>query len=167
MKKKGFEELTRLLPARSAAAVTLGILMLGQSVLASDAAVFKWTDENGVVHYSDVPLDPRAEDTGVRSTRTDASRIREEQLLAWEREQRDEEDREAGEQEAKAAQARQSEDREVAAERCAQARGRAERYATAHRLYEPLPDGGRRYLTDEQLTAAREAAKLEVTEWCD
>lgn len=167
MKKKGIQELTQLLPTRGVAAATLAMLILGQSAIAADAAVFKWTDENGVVHYSDVPLDPRAEDTGVRSERTDARRIREEQLLAWEREQRDEEERETEDQRARVTQARQTEDRAVTAERCATARERAERYATAHRLYEPMPDGERRYLTDEQLTAARDAAELEVTEWCD
>jgi len=166
VREKGIKVVKRLLSSRGAAAATLAILLFGHQALASEAAVFKWTDENGIVHYSDVPLDPQAEDTGVRSKTTDARRIREEQLLAWERQQRDEEERETEQQQAGVTQARQAADREEIANRCTNARVRAERYATAHRLYEPMPDGGRRYLTDAQLSAAREAAELEITQWC-
>ncbi len=39
------------------------------------------------------------------------------------------------------------------AEQCAKARERDASYSTSKRLYESLPDGQRRYLTDAELTA--------------
>jgi len=50
---------------------------------------------------------------------------------------------------------------------CNAARERYKVYTTAPRLYETLPGGERRYLTDDELTAARVQAKADVEQWCD
>jgi len=159
---QGTRSLTRRLPW--AAAFIIGLI--GTQALASEAAVFKWTDENGIVHYSDVPLDAQARDTGMRSERTDDRAIREQQLLQWEQSQKTSAEEQEDAQGQRVAAQRQAEDQTVIADRCTNARVRAERYANAHRLYEPQPNGDRRYLTDEQLSAARKAAELEVIQWC-
>ena len=57
--------------------------------------------------------------------------------------------------------------REERASLCESARDRLERYETAHRLYRPLEDGEREYLSDEELDAERAAARQSVDEWCD
>jgi type IV secretory pathway VirB10-like protein len=153
--------------ARGAAYALGALLILGSAaVAAGDAEVYKWVDDNGVVHYSDVPDNARAVETGIRYGRTNAARVEQEQAqqLAAMREQAQADD--ARREERRAAEARQAEDSGVQADRCAAARERAKRYATAHRLYEPLPNGDRRYLSDEETTAAREAAELEIEEWC-
>ena len=41
------------------------------------------------------------------------------------------------------------------------------RYTTAPRLYESLPDGGRRYLTDDEIDQARASAMDDVDAWCN
>jgi len=50
---------------------------------------------------------------------------------------------------------------------CNAARERFNVYTTAPRLYETLPGGERRYLTEEELTKARAEAKADTEKWCD
>ena len=50
---------------------------------------------------------------------------------------------------------------------CNAARERFNVYTTAPRLYETLPGGERRYLTEDELTAAREQAQADIEKWCD
>ena len=60
-------------------------------------------------------------------------------------------------------------DAEVAAQNaanCATAKERAEKYNSHGRLYKPLPNGEREYLSDEELDAARAEAASAVAEWC-
>ena len=153
--------------SRTLNALAAGALLLAAGPLAAtEAEVFKWTDAAGIVHYSDVPVDSTAQGTGIRSERTDRRQVREQQLRQWEQQRRDERQQEEQAAEEQVAAARQAEDATIQATRCASARDKASKYETAHRLFEPLPNGDRRYLTDEELTAAREAAELEVTEWC-
>jgi hypothetical protein len=140
--------------------------LLAAPAVAEDTDVYKWVDQNGVVHYSDVPVDENAVATGIRSERTDRRRVEEEQRREWDQRREDEQQQaEQAEQERQSA-SRTAQAAADEADRCATARERAERYTTAHRLFEPLPDGGRRYLTDEETTAARASAEAEVERWC-
>jgi Domain of unknown function (DUF4124) len=50
---------------------------------------------------------------------------------------------------------------------CDVATERLERYQVSHRLYRSLPDGGREYLTDEEIDEARSKAAAEVDKWCN
>lgn len=50
---------------------------------------------------------------------------------------------------------------------CAIARERVESYSMARRLYREAPDGGREYLSDQEITEARAQATADVQEWCD
>jgi hypothetical protein len=52
------------------------------------------------------------------------------------------------------------------AERCTKARDKYEKYLTSRKLYEEQPDGQRRYLSGEELDAARNAAKTNMDVWC-
>ena len=52
------------------------------------------------------------------------------------------------------------------AERCAQARERAERYEISHRLYRVKEGGEREYLNDAEIDAARATAQAAVSSWC-
>ena len=53
------------------------------------------------------------------------------------------------------------------AENCEIARDRAQRFAISHRIYRPLPDGEREYLSSEEIDEARARAEADVQEWCD
>jgi hypothetical protein len=151
------------------------LLFLGLVAVAGQAAaekeVFRWVDDDGVVHYSDRPTDPRARSTGVTFSATDPGRIREQELRKWEQERQADADASDEEQqrpaeEAMAANLKAQEER-VRQLECNAARERFATYTTAPRLYESLPGGERRYLTEEELTAARTQAEKDVETWCN
>ena len=50
---------------------------------------------------------------------------------------------------------------------CTIARERIERYTISRRLFRPLPDGEREYLSDAESDEARARAVADVQEWCD
>ena len=166
MKRQGSISRARARAATAAIAAAAAMLA-GSMAAAGEAEVYKWVDENGVVHYSDVPDNARAVETGIRYGRTDTRRVEQQQLKEWERAEAQARQDEADRAEQRAAAQRQAEDRATQSDRCTAARERAQRYASAHRLYEPLPNGDRRYLTDEETSAARKAAELEAEEWCN
>jgi len=142
-------------------------LILAAGLADAQKEVYRWVDRDGKVIYSDVPLDPDAQPTGLtyqatspgqvaaRQQRANAQYARAEEQAAVEAEQ-------AGESEQKRQEATRQ--REIG---CAAARKRLETYTTAPRLYEKTPDGGRRYLTDDEIDQARASAMDDVTAWCD
>ena len=52
------------------------------------------------------------------------------------------------------------------ADQCGKSRERYEKYSTSQRLYEMLPDGSRRYLSDAEIEAARASAKASMDVMC-
>jgi hypothetical protein len=143
-------------------ALTLAVL----AVASAQADVYKFVDEKGRVQYTDKPQTLPAERLNVRSQKTDPAVV---QARAEDERQRMEASsrtREAG--------ARQAADQREAAEltakdraeRCTKARERYDNYMMSQRLYEALPDGERRYLSDAELDAARANAKTAMDELC-
>ncbi|MGD8977575.1 MAG: DUF4124 domain-containing protein [Gammaproteobacteria bacterium] len=129
--------------------------------------VYRWVDGAGNVIYSDVPLDPDAQPTGLTYRPTSPGQVAARQQQANAQYARAEE--QAG-VEAEQAEETAKKREEAARQReigCAAARKRMETYTTAPRLYETLPDGGRRYLTDDEIDQARAGAMDDVTAWCD
>lgn len=127
------------------------------------AEVYRYVDEDGNVSYSDRPVGANAEQI-VISTQTptvaaapaqpggdsaDAAGLPEETVQRERREPTPEE---------------RAEDR---AANCTIARERVERYAISRRLFRPLPDGEREYLSDAEIDEARARAAADVEEWCD
>lgn len=56
---------------------------------------------------------------------------------------------------------------QIRAENCDKAKTRLLSYNTARRLYRPLENGEREYLTDDDLDSERMEAQELVDEWCD
>jgi hypothetical protein len=142
--------------------VTSACLALALTIPAVAGEIYRSVDENGVTVYTDRPPYPGAQPISIHSRPTDLAAVAEEQarLLG-------EDDpnlvppppaERARDPQAEAAQR---------AEQCRLARERAQTYATSQRLYEPLPDGGRRYLTDEELDRARDEAQQAVARFCE
>jgi len=145
------------------------ILSLGAALLASQAVaadVYRFVDAQGNVQYTDKPallpaeklaVQSRATDAAELASRTDAERAR---LAA----------NDAARQQGTAQQADQRNAAQITAtakaEQCKKARERFDAYTVSQRLYEELPDGQRRYLSDAELTAARGAAKASMDEMC-
>ncbi len=146
-------------------ALMLAALVAGGS-LANE--VYRWVDKDGNVHYSDRPPEegrvdvmdmPKSPPPSAGQTAA-VTEARETELTQWEHAQQSA--RKRAEEEA----AQESEET-LRAENCEKARVRLASYSTARRVYEELEGGGRRYLTDGELSAAREGAQEAVDKWCD
>lgn len=132
------------------------------------AEVYRWVDEQGKVHFSDRPKnggaqkleisEPEPNSDGIDQQRLDTERkIQQERMLDAYREERE-----------KRQQARlksEAEERQRS-KNCAYARNRLREYGNS-RLYQPLEDGGRRYLDNEERQREIERAEASVQRWCD
>ncbi|MES9955753.1 MAG: DUF4124 domain-containing protein [Sedimenticola sp.] len=148
----------------------LAVLLLAGSCIAdSVAGVYRWVDEDGRVHFGDRPPVSEAKEVEIRE-QTPASTVaprgaavpidrrkRQQRMLDVYREERE------AKKEAKAKAAAEKQER---ATRCAYARDRLKSYEGAV-IYEPRPDGSRRFLSDSE--REREVARVRqaVKRWCD
>ncbi|MBT8136981.1 MAG: DUF4124 domain-containing protein [Gammaproteobacteria bacterium] len=129
---------------------------------AASANVYKWTDATGRVHFSDKPPATAAEKLDIETQRTDpeqlSARLTDEPAqqaqpgtIVADESQQDEFERE------------QNIRRD---ENCARARDALASLLSATRIYEPLPDGGRRYLEEDEVDQRMTDARRDVDEWC-
>lgn len=145
---------------------SLAALTLAVVAVTAQADVYKFVDEQGRVQYTDKPQTLPAERLNVRSQKSDPAAT---QARAEEERKR----LEASNRARQTGSANAADQRDAAelnakdrAERCTKARERYDNYMMSQRLYEPLPDGGRRYLTDAELDTARASAKATMDELC-
>lgn len=136
-------------------------------VSAIHAEVYRWVDERGKVHFSDRPnqggaqkleINEPSDAAGIDQQRLDAERrMQQEKLLDAYREER-----ELRQQERRKAE-------EAGRQRstnCAYARNRLREYGNS-RLYEPLEDGGRRYLDSDERQREIDRVRASVEHWCN
>jgi hypothetical protein len=134
---------------------------------AQASEVYKTTDAQGRPVYTDKPPTLPAERLKVQSATTDTVDVQkrkeaEAQRLA---------EKEAGDKKAADTSAKERAANELSAEdrakRCQQARERYDNVSGHVRLYEPGPtEGERRYLSAEEIDAARASAKQVMEEFC-
>ena len=151
-----------------AAVLLAGILFLGVTSMAGAQVVYKWVDDVGVTNFGTQPpygVDAERTTTRIHSTnrqavqaRVDTSAERNAALVT----RLQQENEQTAERKAEA-----KKDREIRAENCAKARKQVTDYYDARRLYRPLANGERDYLSDDELTEARENAENLASEWCD
>jgi len=128
--------------------------------------IYKWTDEDGNVHYEDRPSgDPSEERLDIAYRRTDSSAVNNRlQARVDARTARDE-----ARSVAAAAEKEAADNAAVEAERkktCERARARLESYVQSRRLYRTDANGERVYLDDTQRNEARQKAEEQVSEFC-
>lgn len=151
--------------------IITGVLVVGlisAAHAADHTALYKWVDEKDVTHYSErVPYGVKAELIAIRREGASArvvtapSSQRQSALSQAAQVRKGQEDEAAEQAEKKRQQAANQ-----AAENCRIARERLTRYTEAYRLYRPLPNGERDYLTSEQIDAERAGAIESVNKWC-
>lgn len=128
--------------------------------------IYKWTDENGNVHYEDRPSGAATEERlALTFRRTDGGAVNQRVQARLDREATREEARSA----AAAAEQEAADEAAAAAERaqaCERARARLETYLQSRRLYRTDENGERVYLDDTQRQEARRKAEEQVTEFC-
>lgn len=140
------------------------LLTAASAVLVAGAAaadVYKFKDDKGNVLYTDKPSTLPAERLNIQSQKTDVVAV---QARAQEEAKRQQESQQTAQQSPATAAPQDSEANK--AESCAKARDRFDKYTTSQRLYEALPDGQRRYLSDAELDAARASAKASMDVLC-
>lgn len=134
----------------------------------TQAQIYKWVDENGVVHYADQPQSDDAVRSDIESGRTDTDAARENlrasvalnqeqnsRILAPPTDEFSDLDPEQAE-----------EMRELRRQSCDAARRKLTEFTEARRLFKLAEDGSKIYLNEEDTLAARAEAQAAVTEFC-
>lgn len=151
---------------RSALTLTLTVAAYVLTAQSASADVYEYKDEKGNKLYTDKPRTLPAQRLDIKTQKTDTVAVQARQEQDMKRMQ----DNERVRQQVNAAQRDQSEAKQLSekdkAERCTKARERYDSYMNSRRLYEQGPDQERRYLSDIELTAARDSAKASMDALC-
>jgi hypothetical protein len=145
-----------------AVALTLAAAAAGTAV-AGD--IFKWTDEDGNVHFGDRPEGEDPERLAIQSKPTDPAHVQ-----AMVQARADAAAKAAEEQAAAAPQGPSPEElqaqADARAEKCSKYREQLQRFVQSRRLYRQDENGERVYLDEEETQAARERVENQVQEFC-
>lgn len=148
----------------------LGTTLLAGFVLAAVGSVageiYKWTDENGTVHYGDRPTGTEStERLPISSDPTDPARIQ--QIVQARHDAR------AAREEAEAARAASEPtpealraEAEERAQKCTTYKERLQTFITSRRLYRHDENGERIYLDEQETLDARARVQDKVEEYC-
>jgi hypothetical protein len=146
-----------------ALAITLSIAVIGS---AQTNEIYKRVDADGNVHYGDRPSgDPGEEVMAIQSRPTDPAQVQQ-QVQARHDEQ-------AAAAEAAAAAPQGPSREELAAEaeerqqKCNEYTQRLETYIEKRHLYREEEDGGRYYLTEEEMMQAQDDVSGKIDEFCN
>jgi hypothetical protein len=150
---------------KTALTLLVTALTLAGAALASET-IYKWTDENGEVHYGDRPSGAESEERlNLTYRRTSGAAVQQRVQARLDRQAARAEEKtveEAARQDA-ADKAAAAAEREQA---CANARAQLASYVEGRRLYRTDASGERQYLDDAQRAEARRKAEEKVSEHC-
>lgn len=131
------------------------------------AAVYKWTDEHGQVHFSDRPVADEAKEVEIRTKvpeggsgrriAPDRKELRRRMLDSYEQERADK--REAAK--------KAKQEKEARKKKCLNARARYDEYSTVGGIYNYLESGEREYLNKSQREQFIAQLKADVKRYCD
>lgn len=145
-----------------------GILFLIAAGTVGANEIYKWTDENGNVHYEDRPTSEMPADAqivAVASQRTDPEVVAASIAARQERDEARAEARSARQEaERKAAEEREAAEQQAA--KCDEYRARLETYVASRRLYKLGDNGERVYLDDAQMQQARNELQQRIMDSC-
>ena len=127
--------------------------------------IYKWTDEDGNVHFGDTPVGTEAEKVAIQSRRTNAERVQAEQQA------REATAAQASEEEAAAVSQGPTEEEIQArvaerAKKCDTYRARLTSFVQSRRIYREDENGERVYMNEEEMQEAREKVENQVQEYC-
>jgi len=145
-----------------AIALMLAVTVAGGAV-AGD--IYKWTDEEGNVHFGDRPLGEDPERLSIQSKPTDSARV-DAMVQA-----RASAAAKAAEEEAAATPEGPSPEElqaqaDAREQKCDSYRAQLQKYITSRRLYREDESGERVYLDEAETLAARERVENQVQEFC-
>ncbi|HZD53001.1 MAG TPA: DUF4124 domain-containing protein [Woeseiaceae bacterium] len=145
--------------------VTTALAAAASAVAAAD--IYKWTDENGIVHFGDRPSGAQTQQVvHIQSDRTDPAKVQ-----ARVQARRDAAEAAASDEEAAAGEEPSEEELRAKererAEKCAMYKERLQTFLTSRRLYREDENGERVYLNEEETLAARAKVQEQIVEYCD
>jgi len=142
-------------------------LMLAVTAASTAVAgdIFKWTDEDGDVHFSDVPVSAEAKKVAIQSRPTNPAHV---QAMV---QSRTDAAAKAAEEQAAATPTGPSPEElqaqaDARAEKCSTSRAQLQKYVTSRRLYRQDENGERVYLDEDEMQAARERVENQVQDYC-
>ena len=145
-----------------AVALMLAVTAAGTAV-AGD--IYKWTDEEGNVHFSDRPTGEAPERLAIQSRPTDPARVQ-----AMVRTRADAAAKAAEEEAAATPEGPSPEElraqADERAQKCSTYKAQLQKYVTSRRLYREDESGERVYLEEEEMQAVRERVENQVQEFC-
>ena len=127
--------------------------------------IYKWTDEQGNVHYGDRPTGAETEERlAITSKSTDPAKVQA-QVQARQTARASAAEEEAAEPQGPTPEelAAQAKERD---EKCATYKARLQKFLTSRRLYREDENGERVYLDENEMLAARERVQGQVEEYC-
>ncbi len=159
--------------ARRALALA-AMVVLGALALPAAAAVYKWVDPQGRIHYSDRPPPPEGKllsvDTSVQNAlggrSSEPARPAAQQPAASSPSATVAGPAASPEAQARAKQEVDADVENAQAEQCKQAQTRYQNYVRSRRLYKEGPNKERIYLSDQEIETERLQAKHDVDELC-
>jgi hypothetical protein len=141
------------------------IIALALAGTLSAEQVYKWIDEDGNVHYSDLPV-AGAELVTVQSRPTDSDLVKNEQQAVADYEVERAERQEAAAAQAEATAEKRAADKERQAN-CAKYTERQVRFTENRRIYRMDENGERVYYDEEEMAAARANVADMVAKYCN
>lgn len=147
--------------------LSLGILSLGVMSNARAQTIYKWVDGEDVTHFSvQPPLGIEAERTSIKVRHTNRQALQARSTATAQRNAAVATRKQHEKEQAAEDQIQAKNDQQMRVENCEKAKTRLLTYNTARRLYRPLENGEREYLTDDELDGERAEAQALVDEWC-
>lgn len=141
------------------------ILSAGLASNATASEIYKWTDADGNVHYTDKPMDPSSEHLTIASRATDNAGVQAQTQARLERQA-------TAAEEAANAPAGPTRDELRAeakerAEKCSLYRERMTRFVQSRHLYREGENGERVYLDESEKAAAEQKVQDQINEYCN
>ena len=141
------------------------ILSVALASAATASEIYKWTDEDGNVHYTDTPVNESSERLDIASRSTDTDQVRAQTQARLDRQSA------AAEAAANAPAGPSPEElraeKKERAEKCSMYQARLTKFTQSRRLYREDESGEREYLDEAETQKTRDKAEEQVREYCD
>jgi hypothetical protein len=145
--------------------ITIACAALMASGLAIAGEIYKWTDEDGNVHYEDRPVGKTSmEHVDVVSRNTDNTVVQ--ARVDADREARAASRKVASEAPPEMTKEDMRAEQQARQEKCMQYRSQLESFLRSQRLYKEDDAGERQYLSDDEIMAARSRVEGQIQEYC-
>lgn len=144
----------------------IAVLALATAGTSAFGQIYKWTDEDGNVHFTDKPVEEDAERVAIQSRRTNPERVKAQVQARTEAAARAAEEEAAAEPQGPTQEELQAR-AEQRAKQCAKYRERLQRFVQSRRIYREDENGERVYLSEEEMQKAREDVENKVQEYCN